>query len=623
MGLQSSTSPDTGSGELSSLATDVVAMSAARELDTSGEVSTSLPLDAHKAKKDALLDCRAFLRDSPGYVSDFYEKVSDLREGAFGDVWLARQRVCAGAPEERSGRLVAVKRVRKPTASTGLAELGLEEDEAIEDFRLEVDLMKSLDHPSICRLLQVYEDARNLYLVLEYIEGGELFDRIVLRGSFNECDAAHVIRQVASALSYCHHHGVVHRDIKPENIMLADVETGEDSCDLVPFHELTIKVIDFGFSCRILQGVRLKAKVGTFIYTAPEAFKGEPCDERLDTWALGCVLYVMLSGHAPFRGREDILRGHISFEDSHWANVSDQAKALIVGLLRVDPADRLTASQVHDHPWLNRNAPHELAPKQVALQHLSKLQRFHNQSLFKHLCAGVLARQLDEGSLHELHCTFCALDEDEDGIISVAEFKKACQEAGLASTKDKRELAQIFSGVDMDSSGFIDYTEFIAACIDQKLESKEGACWSAFQVFDQDGDGVVTFEELQKVLESASLQENLSEETMQQLWQKLTSNQDPAVAVASGTVDFEHFLAALQGIELSTLKDKRKDSKAFTPTKEQQSSAPGLPLPPRQQAAAVSLGLPIASRTSGPGLPIASRAAAVASTSLLPISSRR
>eukprot|EP00434_Breviolum_minutum_P032469 symbB.v1.2.028712.t1/scaffold3070.1/size64238/3 len=113
-----------------------------------------------------------------GRLTDFYQRIRDLGEGAYGEVFLARQRIQAGSDREHEGRLCAVKRVRKPNVEAGLDEEGADSMEALEEFRVEVELMKALDHPSICRLLQVYEDPKNLYLVMEHIQGGELFEHV-------------------------------------------------------------------------------------------------------------------------------------------------------------------------------------------------------------------------------------------------------------------------------------------------------------------------------------------------------------------------------------------------------------------------------------------------------------
>jgi len=496
-------------------------------------------------KRDSLLNCKSFLKEDTGRITDFYRKIDDLGEGGFGDVWLARQRVHARTAQEHEGREVAVKRVRKPNSTTGLDEDDADSEEALADFRTEVELMKALDHPSICRLLQVYEDAKNLYLVMEHIQGGELFDRIIQRGSFSELEASKVMEQVTSALVYCHQHGVVHRDIKPENIMVVDSEEG----DAAAADELIVKVIDFGFGCRILEGVQLKAKVGTFLYSAPEVLKGEPCDEKQDMWSLGCVLFVLLSGNAPFFGassRAKILEGSFAFGDEVWAEVSADAKELIRGLLVVDPAKRLTAAQVLEHSWLRPRVEeaHGAEARRRTFTHLKKLESFHQQSLVRHICAGALARQLDEALLHRLHCTFCALDEDENGIVSIAEFQRACCEMGSdggGEVLSLKELQKAFRDVDMDGSGSIDYTEFIAACIDKKIEDEEGACWAAFEVFDMDGNGTVSYEELRQVVGSASMQATFSQDTLQQLWKELMGDQDLHSDKPSkeGSIDFD------------------------------------------------------------------------------------
>eukprot|EP00929_Paragymnodinium_shiwhaense_P101580 TRINITY_DN6473_c0_g1_i7.p2 TRINITY_DN6473_c0_g1~~TRINITY_DN6473_c0_g1_i7.p2 ORF type:complete len:307 (+),score=79.02 TRINITY_DN6473_c0_g1_i7:91-921(+) len=245
-----------------------------------------------KRTRSTLLDCKTFLRDNTGPATDFYKKVGDLGEGAFGDVWLARERVHAGTDEEYEGRYVAVKRVRKPNPGAGLDEHGADSEEAKKELRVEVDLMKSLDHPTICKLLQVCEDAKNLYIVMEHIDGCELFERISDdEGSFTERDAAEIIGQVASALMFCHRRGVVHRDIKPENVMVINEPLNDGPA-------VSVKLIDFGFGCRILDGVKLKPRVGSLVYTAPEVVKGDLCDEKQADRADECVLFPTFDGHA-------------------------------------------------------------------------------------------------------------------------------------------------------------------------------------------------------------------------------------------------------------------------------------------------------------------------------------
>ncbi|CAJ1396770.1 unnamed protein product [Effrenium voratum] len=164
------------------------------------------------------------------------------------------------------------------------------------------------------------------------------------------------------------------------------------------------------------------------------------------------------------------------------------------------------------------------------------------------------------------------------------------------------KVADIFRSVDLDGKGVIDYTEFVAACLDHKVEEEEGVCWAAFQVFDKDCNGVVTFEELEQVLNSASMEGTFSPELRKELWSQLTAGAED--------VDFDHFLAALRGV------------RPPVPTE----TAKALPLPRRQHGAVGAMGLPIKARgvneAAPTGLPIKARGANESPPTGLPIKAR-
>merc|ERR1719148_217621 len=111
--------------------------------------------------------------------------------------------------------------------------------------------------------------------------------------------------------------------------------------------------------------------------------------------------------------------------------------------------------------------------------HFRTLKRYRKQNKFRHVCAGVLAKQMDESLLHELHTTFTTIDENEDGIITIDEFKNAGQSLGL-SHEDYEDLTPMFHDADMNNDGVVDYMEFIAACFDRKIKQQEEVCWAAF-----------------------------------------------------------------------------------------------------------------------------------------------
>lgn len=193
---------------------------------------------------------------------------------------------------------------------------------------------------------------------MEYVSGGELFDRIVEKEFYSEKDAAQVIKTVSLALKHCHDRGIVHRDLKPENLLLTKNEKGvvEDG---------NIKLADFGFSKQLPNKSRkdgLTTSCGTPGYVAPEILKGFVYGKEVDLWSLGVILYILLCGYPPFieEGNtgmtglfEKIKKGNYSFTPvEYWKDVSEDGKNLIRKLLKVDPSERLTIEEVLNNNWV-------------------------------------------------------------------------------------------------------------------------------------------------------------------------------------------------------------------------------------------------------------------------------
>lgn len=209
----------------------------------------------------------------------------------------------------------------------------------------------SMGHQNILTLVDYFETMNNLYLVTDLALGGELFDRICRKGSYFESDAASLIRATLSAVSYLHDHGIVHRDLKPENLLF---RTPEDNADLL--------IADFGLS-RIMDEEQfhvLTTTCGTPGYMAPEIFKKSGHGKPVDLWALGVITYFLLCGYTPFDRDTDfeemqaILKADYSFTPiEYWRGVSAPAKEFIQKCLTIDPAQRITAHQALQHPFVS------------------------------------------------------------------------------------------------------------------------------------------------------------------------------------------------------------------------------------------------------------------------------
>jgi len=218
---------------------------------------------------------------------------------------------------------------------------------------MKVEIMHKINHPHCVQLFEMFETSKKIYMVMELLTGGELFDRIVAKGSYSEREASDLVKDITSAIQYLHSIGIVHRDLKPENLIYLNQRA-----------DSPIKITDFGLA-KFRSGSKLEAMTtacGTPGYVAPEVLKNEPYGKAVDLWSLGVILYILLCGFPPFYHEstaalyKQIKKGEYDFPDPYWTDISDSAKNLVQCLLTVDPKKRYTAKQVLSHPWIAGSA---------------------------------------------------------------------------------------------------------------------------------------------------------------------------------------------------------------------------------------------------------------------------
>ncbi|RLM60394.1 hypothetical protein C2845_PM14G19740 [Panicum miliaceum] len=329
-----------------------------------------------------------------------------------------------------------------------------------------------------------------VHLVMELCEGGELFDRIVARGHYSERAAANLFRTIVDVVQLCHSNGVIHRDLKPENFLFAN--KSEDS---------PLKVIDFGLSVFFNPGDRFTEVVGSAYYMAPEVLKRSYGPE-VDVWSAGVMLYILLCGVPPFWGDNDekiaqaILRGGIDFNREPWPRVSGNAKDLVRRMLDPDPATRLTARQVLEHPWL-KNA--DAAPN-VSLGDAvrARLQQFSAMNKFKKKALGVVARNLPVEELDKYVQMFRLMDKDQNGNLSLEELMDGLHINGQPVPES--EIRMLMEAADTDGNGTLDCDEFVTVSLHLKKMTNDEYLASAFRYFDKDGSGFIELEELREEL---------------------------------------------------------------------------------------------------------------------------
>ncbi|MFH4976433.1 hypothetical protein AB6A40_003142 [Gnathostoma spinigerum] len=281
-------------------------------------------------------------------VRECYEFKDVIGTGAFSKVFLAE---CKTQP----GVMVAVKCIDKKALKG--------KEESLEN---EIKVLRKLQHPNIVQLYDTFDEKQYVYLVMELVTGGELFDRIVAKGSYTERDASLLIKQVLEAVAFMHKNGVVHRDLKPENLLYYNEE--QDS---------KIMISDFGLSKTEDSGVMATA-CGTPGYVAPEVLQQKPYGKAVDVWSVGVIAYILLCGYPPFYDENDanlfaqIIRGEYEFDSPYWDEISESAKDFISHLMCCNPALRFTCSQALAHPWISGDTARTKDIHCIVAPHLKK-----------------------------------------------------------------------------------------------------------------------------------------------------------------------------------------------------------------------------------------------------------
>lgn len=274
-------------------------------------------------------------RASRRKIGNYYGVTGLVGMGSFAEVRIGY--------DKSTGQQVAIKVMKKNKRDT----------ELMRSVECEMNFIsKNIDHENIVSTYDVFDTRDNLFIVMEYMNGGMLYDILANEGYFTEKNASLVMKDLLLAVDCLHANDIVHRDIKPENVLAYRKDW-----------PLNVKLADFGLADFVLEnsfGEKSTCGMyGTPFFVAPEVIKAETYTPAVDIWSLGVLAYNMLSGKLPFDGNniKEVLRkvraGKYTFPDGEWADISSEAKDLIKGLLEVNPKKRLSAKQALAHPWIS------------------------------------------------------------------------------------------------------------------------------------------------------------------------------------------------------------------------------------------------------------------------------
>ncbi|KAL7069280.1 protein kinase domain-containing protein [Cryptosporidium serpentis] len=496
------------SGNFSS---DTMMYSTIASYGSGSALSSVSSLSRTGSKLRGLLDKSRFILSTEGDINDYYILENTIGRGTWGEVKIVIHR--------ETGAKRAAKKIPKFYV------------EDVDRFRQEIEIMKSLDHPNIIRLYETFEDNNDIYLVMELCTGGELFERVVHERMFTESDAARIMKDVLSAVAYCHKLHVAHRDLKLENFLFL---TNEPNSPL--------KLIDFGLAARFKPGEAMITKVGTPYYVSPQVLEGRygpECDE----WSAGVMMYVLLCGYPPFSAPSDyevmakIKEGHFTFPENEWINVSPLAESLIKQLLTKSPKQRITAAQALKHEWFEKQLC--LTSKNLLLDNvISNFRRFQGLSRLKKIAFTVIAQNLDEKDILDLHNTFIQFDTSHDGFLSRKEIIDGITKTGC---RPPIGIDALLDEIDPEGTDMIPYTDFIAICLQECQLAHESACKAAFKVFDIDGDGHISKNELLSVIYQTNRTKTSEDDLTTELEEFMEGDLN-----RDGTIDFDEFCQVMR-----------------------------------------------------------------------------
>lgn len=418
-------------------------------------------------------------------VLEDYVMDQKIGEGSFGQVCVVTHRL--------TGQRRACKRVA----------INTDMDRRLVET--EIQLLKKLDHGNIMRLSECYVDGPSLYLISELCEGGTLLQGFARHGS--EAQAAAAVRQILSATAYCHARGVIHRDLKPDNVLYAT--KAPDSA---------VKVIDFGLAdflqrLRAVAGGKAMERAGTLAFMAPEMLSSDGSyGEKVDVWAIGCILYLLITGQHPFwpgRGTSEkqliqsITSGQVP-QHPNFRAAPAAAQDLTVQLMAKDPLRRAAAQDALRHPWLRAESPGSAA--QVLDKSVFEgLCKYQASSKLKRAVLKLLAKEADEERVKKLREQFRTLNVRQDGYISREELLRGLRQCPEFAHVTALDLARILPPELFAEK--ISCTDFTAALL--SLQGfRKAELLAAFRRFDVRQEGKISLAALSEVLKNAGSSRN-------------------------------------------------------------------------------------------------------------------
>ena len=406
------------------------------------------------------------------------------------------------------------------------------------------------------RVLDLCEDANNIYVVLELMRHGTLTQMLAKIQEnhlpFNERDCGNLIYQILLAMNFLHKQNVVHRDLKLDNIMI-DLDRIDDNSTT-----MVCKVTDFGFAKALDPNQKETLSLGTPLYMSPELVLRKPYNTKVDIWALGVIVHVILTGIPPFNGRgkqkifQSICKDALNLDLlTKYYQGGRLVKDFLRKCLAKNAEERATAEELLEHPWIKAMVIQEAVEEEMRIDIALNMYTFKRSSLLQSSVIAFLSRlKSDDEELAQLRKVFMQLNTSKTGYLTAEELR-----AGTENFKDTFKISlgknskyepdwdKLVKCIDVDNDKKIGFDEFVTAASDRhRLIMGEGHLRQAFDILDGDRDGMISTEELKQAFAYGNMGAGLKTEKLKRVdddqWDELLKGIDKN---GDGKIDFDEF----------------------------------------------------------------------------------
>jgi len=452
---------------------------------------------------------------------DDYVVIKDIGSGTYSKVQLVQHKI------NLSIRAMKVIKKKKKKGTNQTNE---------HDVYKEVNLLIKMDHPNIVKIFEFYNGEKEYYLIMEYCEGGELFDKIV-KSNLTEIQCAYIMYQIISAVNYCHKMKIIHRDLKPENILIKKDEDG--------FYR--VKVCDFGTSKAFKIGDTEKQLVGSAYYIAPEVIQ-KKYNLKCDLWSCGVIMFVLLTKKPPFGGRNDaIIMQNIQigkYKEHLLDEYSPYAKELVALLLEKNIKKRINAEQALNHPWFDvfkcKDILTDIQDKDTIKRFIENLKNYKRGSIIQETALAFLVHNYpDLDEIVNACKLFGQIDKNGKGKITLNDFIEGLNK--ILKKNMEEDAKKIFENLDEYSSGYLEYEMFIRAAINKKIFLTEDTLKFTFKFFDKENTKKITSESILKIFEESIKKDENVKIELENMIKEASPNENLEM-------DFENFSEFMKSI---------------------------------------------------------------------------